>query len=586
MGENTADQRTYHGGDIPEFRGDFFDPELRLTSIGSGAIGAKASGLAFINDILKSKPEIRGSEEISVSIPALTVIRTDVFDEFLRRNALADLAYSEAASDVIAHEFQKAALPAEILGDLRRLIEKVHTPLAIRSSSMLEDALNHPFAGVYVTKMIPNNQPSADVRFQKLMEAVKLVYASTFSKPAKDYRKAIRRAHEDEKMAVIIQEVVGLRHGERFYPNVSGIAKSYNFYPMGHAKPEDGMASLALGLGKAIVDGETCWTYSPAYPAVGVPVASAAQLADQTQTNFWAVNMGKPPAYDPIRETEYLRRLELADAAADDTLKQIASVYDVQDDRITMRPDSVGPKVLNFAGLLALQGAPFNQVIRSLLNLSQEALGAPVEIEFAATLDPHRFGFLQVRPMVVPCGQVDVSKEEMEGENVLLASEKVLGNGIYETIRDVLYVKPRGFEAKDTPRIALELETINRKLLNKERPYVLIGLGRVGSSDPWAGIPVEWGQVCGAKVIVEAMGPAMNVELSQGSHFFHNLSSFEVSYFCVPYSEEYGIDWAWLDGQPAEEETGSVRHVALRAPLRIKVDGRSGWGVIHKPRPE
>ncbi len=581
---NKPNIRPSGGQDIPEFQGEFFDPDRRLTSIGSGSIGAKASGLAFIDGVLRSKFNAQDSAQIQVSIPSLTVIRTDVFDEFLKRNALNDLAYSESTNDVIAHAFQKALLPVEILGDLRRLIEKVHTPLAIRSSSMLEDALNHPFAGVYVTKMIPNNQPSPDIRFQKLMEAIKLVYASTFSKSAKDYLKAIKRSPYDEKMAVIIQEVVGALHADRFYPNVSGIAKSFNFYPIGRSRPEDGMASLALGLGKTIVDGGTCWTYSPAYPGISTPVASAGELMEQTQNEFWAVHMGKPPAYDPIQETEYLVRLNLSDAEADGTLSHIASVYDVQEDRISIGLDREGPRVLNFAGLLGLKGVPLNDVIRSLLSLSQQSLGTPVEIEFAATFNPHRFGFLQVRPMVVPGDKIDIAEEELKGENVLLASENVLGNGIIETIRDIVYVKPQEFEAQYSPRIALELETVNRGLLEKERPYVLIGFGRWGSSDPWGGIPVEWGQVCGAKVIVEATRPTMNFELSQGSHFFHNLSSFEVCYFCVPYSGEYSIDWEWLSRQKVEQETPFVRHVVLQTPLQVKVDGRSGRGVIRASR--
>jgi hypothetical protein len=581
---NKPTKRPLGEQDIPEFQGEFFDSARRLTSIGSGSIGAKASGLAFIEDVLRSKLNAQDSAQIQVSIPSLTVIRTDVFDAFLKRNALNDLAYSESANDVIAHAFQKAPLPAEILGDLRRLIEKVHTPLAIRSSSMLEDALNHPFAGVYATKMIPNNQPSPDIRFQKLMEAVKLVYASAFSKSAKDYLKAIRRSPYDEKMAVIIQEVVGSRHADRFYPNVSGIAKSYNFYPIARSKSEDGMASLALGLGKTIVDGGTCWTYSPAYPGISTPVASAGELMEQTQTEFWAVNMGKPPAYDPIKETEYLVQLNLSDAETDGTLSHIASVYDVQEDRISIGLDREGPRVLNFAGLLGLKRVPLNDVISSLLSISQQALGAPVEIEFAATFDPHRFGFLQIRPMVVPGERIDIAEGELKGENVLLASENVLGNGIIETIQDIVYIKPQEFEAKYSPRIALELETVNRKLLDTGRPYLLIGFGRWGTSDPWGGIPVEWGQVCGAKVIVEATKPTMNFELSQGSHFFHNLSSFEVCYFCVPYSGEYSIDWEWLSRQKAEQETQFVRHVVLQAPLQVKVDGRSGRGVIRVPR--
>jgi hypothetical protein len=569
--------------DIPPFRGEFFDPERRLTSIGSGQIGAKASGLAFMESLLRSRFDPPGTDRIQVSIPSLAVIRTDVFDAFLERNSLVDLARSEAPNDVVALAFQKALLPAEILGDLRRLISKVHTPLAIRSSSMLEDALNHPFAGVYVTKMIPNNEPSPDVRFQKLTEAIKLVYASTFTKSAKDYLRAIRRAPEDEKMAVIIQEVVGSRHGDRFYPNVSGIAKSYDYYPMGRAKPEEGMASLALGLGKMIVDGGKCWTYYPVYPDISAPFASPGDVVEQTQSEFWAVNMGKPPAYDPIRETEYLVRLNLSDAEADGALDRIASVFDVQDERITMGLAGRGPRVLNFAALLTLRDEPFNDVLTSLLRLCQEALGAPVEMEFAATFDPDRFGFLQVRPMVVPGEQVIVADEELAGEGVFLASEKVLGNGVVDTIRDIVFVKPGEFKPAVTPRIALELEAINHGLLEKDRPYLLLGFGRWGSSDPWGGIPVEWGQVCGAKVIVEATSPKMIAELSQGSHFFHNLSSFEVFYFSVPGSDPGAIDWEWLGRQRVDEETDFVRHVVLPAPLRIKVDGRSGRGVIRRP---
>ncbi len=567
---------------IKEFRRNLFDANLRVSMIGSGAMGGKASGLAFINDVLVSKFKDTGSTQFEVNIPSFTVIGTDIFDEFLKRNNLRDLATSETDDDVIGHEFQKAPLPAEILGDLRGLIEKVHTPLAIRSSSLLEDAMYQPFAGVYSTKMIPNNQPSPDIRFQKLLEAVKLVYASTFSKSAKDYLRGIGRSSQDEKMAVIIQEVVGLRHADRFYPNLSGVARSYNFYSMGRSRPEDGVASLALGLGKTIVDGGKCWTYSPAYPNISPPYASAAELMKQTQTEFWAVNMGKPPAYDPIRETEYLLPLNLAEAEADGTLSGLASVYDMQSDRISMGLMREGPRVLNFAELLVLKEIPLNDIVRSLLCVSQEALGTAVEIEFAVTFNPHRLGFLQVRPMVVSSDQVDIAESELKGENVLIASKKVLGNGTMDTIRDIVYVRPEHFEAKHTPRIASELEVINRRMLDEGKPYLLIGFGRWGSSDPWLGIPVNWGQVCGARVIVEATRPTMDIELSQGAHFFHNLSSFQVGYFCVPYNGEYGIDWEWLAKQNGEEESLFVRHVVADDPLRVRIDGRTGLGVISR----
>jgi hypothetical protein len=565
---------------LKEFKRNFFDVERRLTAIGTGSIGGKASGLVFINEILSEHIDASKFPHFEISVPSLTVIRTDVFDAFLERNNLRNLAVSDAPDDVIALAFQKAHLPAEILGDLLAIIEKVHTPLAVRSSSLLEDALYQPFAGVYTTKMIPNNQLNPDARFHKLMEAIKLVYASTFSRSAKDYLKIIGRSFSEEKMAVIIQEIVGKRHGDRFYPEISGVARSYNFYSMGRANPEDGVVDLALGLGKTIVDGGKCWTYSPAYPNISPPYASARMMMDQTQTEFWCVNMGKPPDYDPIKETEYLLHSTLRDAEEDGTLQHIASVYDPQSDRVSMSLHIAGPRVINFPGVLVLKEVPLNDVLKSLLGISEKAMESPVEIEFAVSFDPYRVGFLQVRPMVVSHEKVEITESELEDKHTLIASKKVLGNGIINTIKDIVFVKPQRFEALHTPRIALDLERINRKLVEVGRQYLLIGFGRWGSSDSWLGIPVNWGQVCGAKIIVEATRPNMDVELSQGSHFFHNLTSFEVSYFSVPHSGKYLIDWDWLELQQCEEETEFVCHVNLQKPLMIKVDGRNSRGII------
>ena len=563
-----------------KFDRKFFDSEERSMWIGSGSFGGKAQGLASIDNVLTTEFKHDLFEGITVDIPAFTVLRTDVFDAFLRQNGLEELAYSGRSDDFIAHEFQKASLPVEIVGDLRSLIAQVHTPLAVRSSSLLEDALFQPFAGIYNTKMIPNNQPSADERFRKLTEAIKLVYASTFSSSARDYVKATGRAPQDEKMAVIIQEVIGKRFGERFYPQVSGVARSYNFYPTGRAKPEDGVVSLALGLGKTIVDGGKCWTYSPKSPSATPPYSSIDELMEQTQSRFWAVNMGKPPAYDPIHETEYLSELQLSDAETDGALRNIASTYDSRSDRVSPGLSAQGPRILNFAGTLVLKAIPLNDIVQHMLSMSQRALNAPVEIEFAATYDPDRVGFLQVRPMVVSDEKVDIQDSELMDDHLLVASERVLGNGVVSGIRDVVYVKPDVFEAKHTPAIAAELEKINRKLLEEGRPYLLVGFGRWGSSDPWLGIPVNWGGVCGAKVIVEATLPKMDIELSQGSHFFHNLTSFKVSYFCVPHSGPYQIRWEWLDRQEIKTDLRFVRHVQPSSALQVKVDGRHGRGII------
>jgi hypothetical protein len=573
---------------LTPFQRQFFDPEKRLTTIGAGGIGGKAHGLAFISEVLREKFRAADFPTIEVAIPTLTVIRTAAFDAFLARNDLFGIANSDEPDDRIAHAFQKADLPVELLGDLRALVQQVRQPLAVRSSSLLEDALREPFAGIYETKMTPNNQPDPDARFCKLTEAIKFVYASTFFKTAKDYRRATGHGAGDEKMAVIIQEVVGQRHGERFYPEVSGVARSYNFYSLRPAKPEEGVVSLALGLGKTIVDGGVCWTYSPAQPRATPPFGSINEWLKGTQTEFWAVNMGKPPAFDPIRETEYLVKANLADAEYNGTLRHIASTYDPRSDRIVMGTGVAGPRVLTFAPLLILNDIPLNDLIRELLKLCEAALGAAVEIEFAVTFPrsgsvsdhPTRFGFLQVRPMVVSHDVVDISADEMRGKEVLLASDTVLGNGVIDNIRDVVYVRPETFDAKNTPLIAAELETINRNLVEAGRPYLLIGFGRWGSSDPWLGIPVIWPQVAGAKVIVEATLPNIDKEISQGSHFFHNLASFQVSYFAVRHSGNFQIDWGWLKAQPAAAETSLVRHVKLRRPLLVKVDGRSGRGVI------
>ena len=567
------------------FNRDFFGSEEVVSYIGSGVIGGKASGLAFAKDIIASRFTGGRFRNIAITIPRLVVIATDVFDRFLQRNGLANLDFAELSDTYVAHLFQRAEFPAEEVGNLRALIETVRTPLAIRSSSLLEDAMYEPFAGVYETKMIPNNQPDADTRFRRLLEAIKFVYASVYFRGARDYVAAVGRSVRDEKMAVIIQEVIGRRHGNRFYPDLSGVARSHNFYPMGWAKPEQGVVDLALGLGKTIVDGGTAWSYSPAYPKVNPPVGSVRELLRQTQTEFWAVNLGAPSAHDPVRETEYLVKGSLTDAEYDGTLRFIASTYRPEDDRLVMGTGPEGPRVITFAPILQGNDFPLNALAIDLLKACEAAVECDVEIEFAMTLDakqelPARFGFLQVRPMVVSQSRIEVKPEEMAGANLLIASERVLGNGLIDTLVDIVYVQPEGFEAKYTKQIAAELETINREVVASGRLYLLIGFGRWGSSDPWLGIPVDWGQIAGARVIVEATLPDMDVELSQGSHFFHNLTSFQVCYFAVHHAGQYRMNWEWLERQPEIMRTRFVRHVRVDHPLTVKVDGRTGRGVI------
>ena len=567
---------------IPQFTEKFFDSGEPITCLGSGEYGGKANGLIFLNEMLKSKFNSNDFPNFNVNIPTMTIIPTNVFDEFMRKNDLYQIAYSDLPDDRIALAFQKADLPFGVLGGLRTLITKVKSPLAIRSSSMLEDALHEPFAGIYSTKMTPNNQGDTDTRFSKLVEAIKLVYASIYFKAAKDYIAATEHKTEEEKMAVIIQEIVGNRYSDRYYPELSGVAKSYNFYPFGNAKPEDGVVNLAFGLGKTIVDGGLSWVYSPKLPKESPPYGSIGELLKQTQTEFWAVNMGRPPSYDPIKETEFMLEENITVAEPDDTLRFVASTYIPDSGRLSIGVGNPGPRVINFGYLLVLNDIPLNNLIETLIKSCEEELKTPVEIEFAVTFNPLRFGFLQVRPMVVSSDKVEVTEEDLLDENILVASRNVLGNGINNTIKDIVYVKPESFEAKHTNQIAGELESINKILVNLHRPYLLIGFGRWGSSDPWLGIPVNWGQVSGAKAIVETAMENLNVEFSQGSHFFHNLTSFNVSYFSVKISDSYKIDWDWLSKQHVEYETDFVRHVSLSSALHTKVDGRSGRGTINK----
>ena len=519
------------------FDRDLFDGSGPATRIGDGPVGGKAAGLIRIRDTLSAA--FPASPDAEVTIPTMSVITTEHFDRFLEENRLDPAALSGESDDAIARAFLAGHLPVSIVGDLRAVAERIRAPLAVRSSSLLEDALERPFAGVYATKMIPNNELDPDARFRKLDAAVKLVWASTFFRGARAYRETVDAGLVSEKMAVLLQEVVGRPHGDRYYPDISGVARSYGFYRFGSARPEEGVVLLALGLGKTIVDGEISWTYSPAHPAAPAPFASPADLMESTQTEFWAVNTGKPPAYDPVRETEYLVRGSLPEAEEDGTLRMTASTWSAASDRLVPGTGVAGARVINFAPLLVHELLPVNALVQSLLSVGEKAAGGPVEIEFAATLEPRReprvrLGLLQVRPMAVSTELVSLEDRARPGWKVFLSSDHVMGNGVAEGIRDVVYLPPGRFDAARSRAIAGEISAVNRDLLAEGRPYVLIGFGRWGSADPWLGVPVAWGDVAGAKVLAEAPRPERSIEMSQGSHFFHNISSFGVSYFSFP----------------------------------------------------
>ena len=570
---------------IPRFtRGAWESGEI-ITRLGGGGVGGKAAGLWQLKTELLGGLDPLEFPGIRVTVPRMLVLGTDVFDAFMDLNDLRETALEGASNARLSHLFLKATLPPEVLGDLRDFIAQVRVPLAVRSSSLLEDALEHPFAGVYATKMIPNHQASADERFTALCHAVRFVYAATYFKTAQDYFAGTGLDHGAEKMGVIIQEVVGDRHRDRYYPWLSGVARSFNYYPSGAAKPTDGVVNLALGLGRQIVDGGLSWCYSPAYPAAPPPFNNVGDRMRNTQTSFWTVNMGTPPPPDPMRETEFLLEAELEDAAADGVLDHLVSTYDHRSDRLRMGCAPGGPHVLDFAPILVGETLPLNGLLRRLFPLAERTAGCPVEIEFALDHGPGgddlRLCLLQMRPMAIPRGDTLVAPVDLSGDRVVVAADRALGNGARADLADLVYLKPETFDAGRTRAIAMEVEEVDRRLAREGRPYVLIGFGRWGSSDPWLGVPVEWGQIAGAKVIVETATKGMNPDPSQGAHFFHNLIGFGVYYLTV--SPRGGsIAWDWLAAQPAVHESQHVRHIRLPQALTARVDGLAGLGVVER----
>jgi len=527
-----------YGSYVTRFNRNFYSEKNDFTYIGNGELGGKAKGLAFIKEKITSHYKGIKSSPFLVYIPRLTVITTEFFTIFMKQNNLYDIALSDSSDERIAHHFLKAYLPSNLNGELWALIAKVNTPLAVRSSSLLEDSIDSPFAGIYETKMTPNNQPDIETRFHKLTEAIKFVYASTFFKNAKAYMGTTSFSIRDEKMAVIIQEVVGLPHNKCYYPDISGVARSYNFYPFSDTRAEDGVISLALGLGKSIVDGGNVWTYSPEHPEVTAPYNSTKELLNNTQLDFWAVNMKPLPEYDPIKETEYLVKLNLQDAEYDNTLRYIASTYNYESDRIDIGINSKGPRLINFAPILQTNLIPLNQLIKSILKLCEELFKAKLEIEFAFTINAEkkelsRFGLLQVRPIKISNELIEIDESRIIRSSVLAASNNVMGNGTIDFISDILYIIPKKFELKNSKKISNEISNFNQKLQKNKIPYMLIGFGRWGTSDPWLGIPVTWGQIAGTSVIVESQLPGVSIDLSQGSHFFHNISNLGIPYFSI-----------------------------------------------------
>lgn len=572
---------------IPRFEPRTFGSEQSFTKIGTGSVGGKAVGLQqILHDIL---PRFDASEfeGVTVGVPLAVVIATDVFSEFVERNHLAEVALSGIPDSRIALEFQRGELTEELRVQLRGMLEVLKAPLAIRPSSYLEDTQDRPFAGIFASKLIPNSEGSDDARYRRLSSAVKLAWASTFFENAVVSRRSCGLADDAEKMAVIIQEVTGQSHRGRFYPTVSGLARSYNHYPVPGNKREDGVVTVALGLGKTITDGDHVWSYCPSRATAPPPFKSTGDLLKFTQNSFWAVNVGEPPPPDPVRASSCLVRCGLGDAEADGTLTYLSSTWDPASDQLRSGISGNGPRALTFAPLLESRSIPFTPVMERLLELSCNALNGEAEIEFAVNLDtenglPMEIGFVQLRPMLTPGERTPVEECDLDGDDVVVSSDNCLGQGSRHDLTDVVYLRPQNFDRGSTRMMASELDAVNRGLVEDGRHGVFIGLGRWGTTDDRYGVPVTWGQISAARVIVEATMPDAPSNLSHGTHFFHRLLSNRVLYMSVEAEGHGRIDWDYLDSQEAIWESSHVRHVRVDTPLDVRIDCANRRGLIRR----
>ncbi len=575
-------------GVVAVFDRDKFDQYAHFARIGDGSLGGKGRGLAFLDNIIKRHPEFNQYEGATVSIPKTVVLCTDVFDQFMESNNLYKIALSDASDEEILQHFLKAQLPDRYIADFFTFFKATNRPIAVRSSSLLEDSHYQPFAGIYATYMIPNLEDKYQM-LQMLAAAIKSVYASVYYKDSKAYMTATSNVIDQEKMAVILQEVVGKEYGDRYYPNISGVLRSINYYPIGDETSEEGIASLALGLGKYIVDGGQTLRVSPYHPTQVLQTSEMKIALRDTQTQFYALDMKNVGSDFKVDDGFNILKLSVKDAEADGSLRYIASTYDPRDQVIRDGYYEGGRKIMSFCGVLQHGVFPLPELMQMAMKYGAEGMKRPVEIEFACNLDDNRTGqfyMLQMRPIVDSKQVLDEDLKAIDDTKCLLRSYNSLGHGVSEDVTDVVYIKTDdNFTAANNPRIAGEVERINSKFIAEGKNYVLIGPGRWGSSDYWLGIPVKWPHISAARVIVEAGLANYRVDPSQGTHFFQNLTSFGVGYFTINTYKNDGIyQKDILDAMPAVEETTYVRHVRFSRPLKIMMDGMKQEGVVMLPQ--
>ena len=583
-------RRMKNSGVVAIYKKERFDEYSNFARIGDGSLGGKGRGLAFIGAMIKRYPKLE-QENFEVNIPKTVVICTDIFDEFMETNELYPVALSDVDDDTILKYFLRASLPSRLIEDLMAFSEVVKGPIAIRSSSLLEDSHYQPFAGIYSTYMIPKHEDKYEM-LRSLSDGIKAVYASVFYRDSKAYMTATSNLIDQEKMAVVLQEVVGTQYGDHYYPTISGVARSLNFYPIGNEKAEDGIANIALGLGKYIVDGGLTLRFSPRHPHNILQMSTTDFALRETQTRFYALDLNPENLANKfsVDDAFNLKKLTLKDADADGSLKFITSTYDPYDMIIRDGYYPGGRKILSFVNVLQHDVFPLASTLDQLLQIGQKEMGRPVEIEFAINMnkqDPRKASFflLQIRPIVDNKEVMNEDLSVIQPEDTILSSTSVLGHGIINDVHDIIYVKTGAFNAANNQLIAYEIEKMNRQFTGTDKNYVLVGPGRWGSSDPWLGIPVKWPHISNAKVIVECGLENYRVDPSQGTHFFQNLTSFGVGYFTInPFKGEGWFDESYLNQMPAIEETEYLRHVRLESPMIIKMDGKRSLGVVMKPQ--
>ena len=577
-------------GIIADFTKETFDPESSFARIGGGSLGGKARGLGFVNTLINNYEISDQFEDVQVAVPPAVVLGTHVFDDFLEMNSLRKFALESDDDEEITKRFLDASkFPEEILGELAAFLDLINTPLAVRSSSLLEDSQYHPFAGVYQTYMIPNNNSNSLIRLNDLLTTIKRVYASTFYQGAKNYIKITAYRSEEEKMAVIIQKMVGNIHNNRFYPEFSGVAKSFNFYPLPPQKPTDGIVSVALGLGKMVVEGGNTVRFCPKYPDDLIQFYSVKESLKNSQLGFFALQLDEKTDFGNVTYDKLVKHFGLEIAEADGSLNYVGSTYIPDNDAIYDGLSRKGQRIVTFGPVLRNKMFPLSNILELLLEMGNWGMGTAIEMEFAVKMPTvpgkkKEFGLLQIRPLVVSHDFEDLKIEKVKKEKLICQSSRVLGNGIINNIHDAIVVDYNLFERAKSKEVAAEVASFNTQLIKEKKPYLLVGVGRWGSLDPWLGIPVNWDQIAGAKVIVETSFKDLAVEPSQGSHFFQNITSFMIGYFTVSslQADDF-VDWDWLLKQETVESKTFTKHIRFNHPVIIKMNGHENEGIIIKP---